>query len=146
MSQEKDYVLKVPLCRKLANALMAYKTCVRDGNTEWAEYHLARLIKTVRENLPHGSGFDSDPEIDVEASREDRLVFRGSFHAMNSDGYYTRWYDFRVIARPSFLGSGGVDVRVRSSDRLPADLRELIDEAYYEALSAMVPLYEKTDA
>lgn len=133
----------VPVYRRLALALDAYRNCVRKGDGEWAERHLENIQEAIQDYLPHGSGFDATPEIDVDACREDRLVFLGSFHEMNSVGYYTRWVSFRVIVSPSFIGE--IDVRVRSSDRLPADLRELIADAYYAALVQRVPRYSYVD-
>lgn len=44
--------------------------------------------------LPHGSGIDSD--WNIEFLKNSNIVCHNSYHCMNNNGYYDGWIDFRV--------------------------------------------------
>lgn len=125
----------VELYCELASRAEAIHNCRKSNNLDWERRHLEK-IKELVEMLPHGSGFDSTPGLDVDHSGENALFFEGSFHRMDDNGMYAGWYDFVVIARPCFIG--GVSLRVRGAFGRHQDLRNYILESYHDALHQKV--------
>ena len=117
--------------QELARRLVAYKNCIETDNKEWEEKHLEQLVRLVNERLPIGAGFDGETELDYVKSNANKLVFHSSYHAMDENGFYTRWYDFTVIVNPSL--THGFDLRIKG-DKMSSFLKEYILDAYSEAL------------
>jgi hypothetical protein len=74
-------------------------SCNATGNTVWREKWHAK-IEEIMQSSPHGSGFDSETTIDLEASKG-VLVFNTSFHHMNNVGYYDGWTNHKITVKPS---------------------------------------------
>lgn len=125
--------MPAPLFAEIARTLIARLNCIENKNGEWTARHEASLRSIANTFLPSGSGFDSKPQIDLEASKADRLVINGSFHEMNDAGYYNGWTDFQVVVTPSL--AFGADIKVKG--RMSADLREYIGEAYQCCLTTI---------
>lgn len=92
-----------PLAQEIANKLQAIENCKKSGNQDWLDKHTEEVLKIVKRDLPHGGGFDSGTQIDLDESTPEMLVFRTSYHHMNEDGMYTHWTDHTVKVRPSLV-------------------------------------------
>jgi hypothetical protein len=123
---------RMPLYQALAEAMQAYRNS--DGKSGWAT-RWANVVRELESYLPHGSGFDSDPNISLQQSKPDRIVVDGSFHKMDSNGYYSGWANFRVTVKPTF---SGIDVDARGAGS--ADLNDYIAETYIYALREYVDI------
>lgn len=123
--------MKQTLARQIATALEARENCRTSGNWEWFNKH-SKVIQTLTEALPSGSGFDNGTGIDLDASKPNRIVLYTSFHHMNDVGMYDGWTDHTVIVTPSFVH--GLDLRITGRDR--NDIKEYIYDAFYTALTA----------
>lgn len=56
--------------------------------------------------LPHGSGIDSDWI--YKEHKNGKVTFYNSFHALNSNGYYTGYMPFKFTVRIAKLGSSDI--------------------------------------
>src|ERR1039458_9134377 len=54
-------------------------------------------VHKLADLLPHGSGIDSDWTIRVQ--RNGDVTVYGSYHAMNENGFYVGWRNFRFTVR-----------------------------------------------
>jgi len=129
---------RMPLYRALAEAMQSLRNCEASKPTSpsggWAT-RWANVVRELVSSLPHGSGFDSDPRISLQQSKPDRIVIDGSFHKMDSNGYYCGWSDFRVTVKPTF---DGIDVDARGAGS--TDLNDYIAETYRHALCEHVDI------
>lgn len=118
----------MPLYRIIAYAMEALENCKRHDNKLW-EDHWSLLVDMGVGLLPHGGGFDDYPKLTREVAKQDYLVFHGSYHEMNSHGFYVGWRDYRVVVKPSFVH--GLTVRVTGAGKA---LGEYIHEVFHSAL------------
>lgn len=88
----------------------------------------------VKEYMPSGSGFDNGTTIDLDASREDRLVFNTAFHHMNEGGFYDGWTEHTVTVKPSFWGTS---IKVGGRDRNL--IKDYIGDTFHHAGYRLVP-------
>ena len=120
----------------IANTQTAYFNCIRMNNTEWQAIHQDKLVE-YQEFLPHGSGFDSDPEIYLMHGNSDRIIIRGSYHVMNENGFYAGWAEYTVTVKPSWNGIN-IDVHVdyeNDDEELRIDdLEDYISDSFYHSL------------
>jgi hypothetical protein len=113
------------LYQEMASLLNARATCARTGNDEWFAKHTDSLEELTREHMPSGSGFDSETQLDLEDSSENKIVFHTSFHHMNDE-----WTDHSVIVRPSL--AFGFVLRITGRDR--NQIKDHIAEAFETTL------------
>jgi len=59
-------------------------------------------IEAYSQLLPHGSGFDGECYIDVDKSKENRIVIFFEYHHLNGNGYYDGWTEHKLILTPDF--------------------------------------------
>jgi hypothetical protein len=102
--------------------------------SEWWERHTNRINMLVKEHMPSGSGFDSGMVLEISDSHGEKLVFTTYFHHMK-DGGYTDWTTHVVTVTPSFQG-----VNIRISGRNKDDIKDLIHEAFTQALKTEVEI------
>lgn len=119
------------LASKIATLLQSLENA-RQAHSA-APAFVADLI-ALQNELPSGSGIDIAPQIDLQRSKPNRLVFTTSFHHMNENGYYDGWTDHEVIVTPCFVF--GLDVKVTGSNR--NDIKDAIAERFEEALNREV--------
>lgn len=117
----------------LARYVEAAKRCAESGNKEWEERHLQTVAKLCYDYLPHGGGFDASTEVDISRSDRDKLVLVSSFHVMDEYGYYTRWYDFEVVVKPSLVNE--IDITVKGKFGRRQDLKDYITDVFLWALT-----------
>lgn len=97
--------------KAIAQTFIAWKNCIKSGNTEWEQRHEEKIKTLVKDLFPSGSGFDAGTEFDFKESRSDKLVFTSAFHLLNSNGYYDGWIPFKVIVRGSLASDFYITVR-----------------------------------
>lgn len=122
--------------QKMARLVVARGNCIKTNNNEWLKKHEATLEKLV-DDLPHGSGIDGKTEFDFEASNENKLVIKSSYHHMNDGGYYDGWTEFKVIVTPDLAFGFGLKVQ-GAFPRKYADTRDYLIETFNYALEAEV--------
>lgn len=93
-----------------------------------------RDIDACLDLLPSGSGWDNGTKLDEDATRENRLVFYGGFHHMDTHGYYCGWTEHQVIVTPSLCYE--LDIRVTGINR--NDVKEDIRNRFEEALKQRI--------
>lgn len=121
------------VAEKIASLVAARANCRESGNTEWLARHGEALDRILRDYMPSGSGFDVGTTLEEdECRRGARLVFTTEFHHMNEMGFYDGWTSHRVTVYPSFLHT--LDIRISGRDR--NDIKELIHDRFYDALTA----------
>ena len=123
--------------QQIASSLDAMRNCqahhAEPGKahlTEWIDKHEERALTLTRDYLPSGSGFDCGTTLNVDASRDNKLVFETSFHHMDESGGYDSWTEHTITVRPSLTFT--LDITVSGRDR--NDIKDYIHEAFYMAL------------
>ena len=101
--------------QRLARLLDARQNCIESGNPEWQRSHEQAIEELAENYLPHGSGFDAGTTVDLERSREDRIVLQASYHHMNENGFYVGWTDHDIIITPSLTFD--YNLRITGRDR-----------------------------
>lgn len=123
------------LYKAIAQTLAALGTCYqyqKDGRGDYSkaiDLHEEKL-KTFNGFFPSGSGFDSGTDLELEACKEDKLVFSTSFHHMDEGGGYCGWSEHKVIVTPSLVF--GFNLRVTGRDK--NGIKEYIHEVFGELL------------
>jgi len=118
----------------LARRIQALITCQEEENTHWILTHKDEIGRLVKTYMPSGSGFDNGTNISLDDSNADRLVFKTSFHHMDSHGGYDGWTEHTVIVRPDF--DGGVRLTVKGVNR--NDIKEYISDCFWTAMNEEV--------
>jgi hypothetical protein len=123
--------MKRKLYVELASRVDARKRCAETGNTLWYEKHEEKIAELI-DTLPHGSGIDGKTELDFDASRADKLVITGEYHAMNEVGYYDGWYDFKLTVTPSLVHGFTMSISGRFGKY--QDVKEYLYEVFRDGL------------
>lgn len=121
--------------------MVAIENCCKSGNAEWEAKHSEHLSSLVASFLPSGSGWDCGTALDRDASLPSKLVFYGSFHHMDEQGYYDGWTEHRITVRPAF---NGLDVSVSGKDR--NGVKDMLVEDFDLALSKVQDWHVATSA
>ncbi len=93
--------METKVYQKLAGIIDARINCLKVDNPTWISKHEETIESIVTDCLPSGSGIDSGCQIDLDASHGNKLVIHSSYHAMDDNGMYDRWYDFTVKVTPN---------------------------------------------
>lgn len=115
------------LAQHIANAVAAIKRCEQRGNKDWLPVWEATLGAAEYE-MPHGSGFDIYPKVNVDRSNERHMVISGSYHSMDEHGYYDGWRDYTIHVWAEF---GWIKVNCTGG----GEHRDYIANAFSEALT-----------
>jgi hypothetical protein len=121
------------LYQELASRIKAQENCKLTGNSLWYEKH-GEVVSALVEELPHGSGIDGTNAID--SCTDSKLVLAGQYHALNENGYYDGWYDFRVVVKASLVH--GVLVEVTGRFGKYQDVKDYLAEIFQYALTREV--------
>ena len=116
------------LYKHFAGTLQAYQNCIKTGNKIWEEKHLEKLNKMI-DCLPHGSGIDSDVELDFEKSNPNKLVFNFSFHFMDDYGMYDGWIDYKLTVTPNLYNDFDLYITGRNKREIKDYFYEIFDYA-----------------
>jgi hypothetical protein len=100
---------------------------------DMAEQHKAKVDSLVSRYLPSGSGWDNGTKLDWGMSNPGRLVFHGSFHHMDDNGFYDGWTDHSIIVTASL--TSGIDLRVTGRNR--NEIKDYLAEMFQYALTQM---------
>ena len=125
--------MNTTLIRRMASTLNAYRSCIKNGNKEWEDKH-EDILEGYNKLLPSGSGIDSGSSIDIDKSRDNRIVINTSFHHLNECGIYDGWTDHQVIITPSLVHD--IDIRITGINR--NDIKEYLMHIFGEELMEMV--------
>lgn len=121
------------LYQAIASSLQARENCIKAGNAEWRDRH-EETLKAFQEELPSGSGIDNATQIDLDASRPERIVLNFAYHHMNDGGMYDGWTEHTAIITPSL--AFGFNMRITGRDR--NSIKEYLHDILYDALTATV--------
>jgi hypothetical protein len=127
--------------QRLSACLSALKTCIENNVSEFIDSWSEEIEKLVNE-MPHGSGFDSPITLNNESTPE-KLIFDGSFHCMDENGFYAGWLDFTAIVEPSLQYGFTLDVKIMDKTVVPEEidtdlLLEYINDSICEVLNKEV--------
>lgn len=125
-----------PLYQMLAHCVLARQNCIEHKNDLWIPKHTESIRDLVHKHMPSGSGWDMGTTLDLSGSKPDRLVFNGSYHHMDSNGFYDGWTDHAVIVTPSLVH----DINIRITGRNRNDVKEYLHQWFHEALTKTVTL------
>jgi hypothetical protein len=117
------------LIPRLAGLVGARLVCL-DNGSDWVERHEAAIEEIVNK-LPFGSGIDNGHTLDYDESSSDKIVINSAYHVMDSNGYYRRWINYRVVITASL--QFGFEVAVRgafSRHKDGNDVREYLEDLY----------------
>jgi hypothetical protein len=120
---------KMPRYVAFARTLDAWLNCQESGNDTWLPRHEEKLNSWCKEG-PSGSGWDNGTKIDLELSRKEKLVFKGSFHHMNEHGYYDGWTDHFIVVKPSL--AFGFELSITGRDR--NEIKDYLSDVFYSWL------------
>lgn len=102
-------------------------------NLAKARLNQAFMEDLLNKYLPRGSGLDADWHLNVR-SRVDRIIINGSYHEM-IEGMYTRWWDFKIILKPT-LSTGYTFTFIGLSKN--SDLRDYLYDLFAEVFNQKV--------
>jgi hypothetical protein len=117
--------------QKIASALDARIRSEQNNNTEWYEKHTDIIENILKNDFPHGSGFDMGTKLVYEKSTPNKLVFQADFHHMDEHGYYDGWSEHEVIVTPSLVF--GFDVKVTGRNK--RNIKEYISDTFHHILT-----------
>lgn len=113
--------------------LDAMNNCLRSDNYEWYDKHKDKIKSHLLNVLPHGSGINSDWQIDYT---DKAIICRNSYHRMCRDGYYCGWIDFRVKIKGDYRDIWGkIIFSVVGRFGIHQDIKEYLYEIIAESLS-----------
>lgn len=96
-----------------------------------------RIMDYVEKYMPIGSGIENTRLV-LAKSTESVLVFSCAYHHMNETGFYTG-YTYHEIKVSSSL-TNEINIRITGKDRY--DIKEYLDQIFFDALVQDVPMYE----
>jgi hypothetical protein len=123
-----------PIYAALASLIQAAQNCQQSNNAEWLARHKANAEQIVKDFLPSGSGWDCGTKLDWDASTAERIVFRGSFHHMDENGFYCGWTYHTVTVRPSL--QNGFNLSISGRDR--NEIKEVLHSEFDYMLRLIV--------
>ena len=103
------------LYQRIASAMKARENSLKNNNETWFDKHTETIEKAIKDNFPHGSGFDGNTWLDFELSNPQKLVFFSEYHHMNENGYYDGWSTLKVIVKPDL--AWGFDFKLTGIQR-----------------------------
>ena len=102
----------------------AMGNCIKTNNTDWFNKHEAKLIKTLLNTLPHGSGIDCDWTFDIT----DKMIrCSNSYHRMDEYGGYRGYIDFSVVIKTDHrMIDGRLDYNIKGQFGKYQDLKDYL--------------------
>jgi len=119
----------------MANLVQARLNCIDKDNNDWTLRHEDKLNELIN-YLPHGSGLDSDWNIDFNKSHGNKLVFYMGYHAMDENGYYDGWIDFTLIVKPSLIH--GITLHIRGNFGKYQDIKDYLYDILRYSLESII--------
>jgi hypothetical protein len=117
----------------IANTLQWKANLEGKAMGQWNEPCETRMARLIDE-LPSGSGWDNGTTLGDD-STPSRIIFTGSYHHMNENGFYDGWTDHRIIVTPTFEG---FDIRITGRDR--NQIKEYLQQSFEYALSRTIDI------
>jgi hypothetical protein len=107
----KEEIIDMKKYQRLAQCYNAWENCLLTNNTEWQQ-RWEEEISSIINSLPHGSGIDGRTEFSYDRSRKDtKLIIDSEYHALNDNGYYDGWYNFRVVITASLQFGAEITIK-----------------------------------
>ncbi len=131
--------MKAQVYQAIARSLGAYTRCAKETNHPWTEKHKDNIERIIKDNLPHGSGFDNGTTLDFDKSTDNKLVFNTAFHHMDDNGFYCGWTNHTVTVLPEL--SFGFSLKISGANT--RGIKEYIDEEFRYCLSLEIEPYKK---
>ena len=91
-----------------------------------------KKIEDIEALLPSGSGINTGTKVDIDRSTGQKLILYAGYDVMSEYGYYTGVIDFEVIVKPDLMFD--FDIRIAGRFGKHQDIKEYLDEVYYDAL------------
>jgi hypothetical protein len=125
---------------EMASRIDARNRCYENGN-DWYKTH-DDVIDQLIDLLPHGSGVDANTQLLLDECKPydkpiRKIVIASSYHAMNENGYYDGWYDFKIIITPDF---SGIDINIKGKFGKEQDIKDYLFDYFYYAITADVEI------
>jgi hypothetical protein len=114
----------------LARQFDRYLRCCDTGdltNVNDAETQINKMF----ELLPSGSGIDNGILFDWLKSKPNRLVFKFSYHHLNSAGSYDGWTHHKLILSPSFTFGCEMNITGKDKGQIKEYLYGLFDAIFF---------------
>lgn len=121
--------MKTKLIERIYKDIQARKNCIKTANFEWLNKWTDHL-EILNNFLPSGSGIDSGCKIDIENSKEDKIIISFGFHHLNENGYYTGWTSHKLILRPTF---DEFDMKITGPDK--NQIKDYLYDVFYNNLN-----------
>lgn len=115
------------LYQRIAQTAEAHNNCIRAGNAEWQQRR-AEALDQMLDELPHGSGIDGQYSIVPEECNAEKIAFYCQYHAMNQDGYYDGWIDYKVTVKASL--AHGYTLAISGNFGRYQDIKEYLYDVY----------------
>jgi hypothetical protein len=125
--------VKNKLYKELAATIQARENCKQSNNIEWFNKHTDKINSLITNQLPHGSGLDTEWAIDFDKSHGNKITLSTSYHAMDENGYYDGWIDFTVIVLPSL--SFDFTIHIRGNFGKYQDIKDYLYDILNESFS-----------
>jgi hypothetical protein len=115
------------LYQRMAQTAEAHNNCVKMNNTEWQAKH-EQALNDMLDELPHGSGIDGTYSIIPGYCNADKIEFYCQYHAMNENGMYDGWIDYKVIVKASL--SHGYKLTITGNFGKYQDIKDYLYDVY----------------
>lgn len=113
--------------QELASRIGSAQACANGVNPLWHDRH-ETVVNELVDTLSHGSGIDGETKLDWDKSSAERIVITGSYHVMDSNGYYGDWIDFTATIKPSLVW--GMECIVKGRFGKDSDCRDYIEQCW----------------
>jgi hypothetical protein len=117
--------MKNKLYKQISSTLNAFHNCQKTNNTEWEGKHKERL-ESYNDCLPHDPGFDSGCKIDIDNSKDNKIIIYTSYHFMDENGFYDGWKDYKITITASLYND--FDLTITGSNR--QDIKDYMYETF----------------
>jgi hypothetical protein len=121
--------MKTKLISRIYRDIQARKQCIKTTNFEWLNKWTDHL-ELLNKSLPSGSGIDAGCKIDIQNSKEDKIIISFSYHHLNENGYYDGWTDHKLILRPTF---DEFSMKITGKDK--NQVKDYLYDVFYFALN-----------
>jgi len=123
--------MKKALYKEIATLINARNNCLQNNNNDWLVKREQKLERIAKNLLPSGSGFDCGTKIDIDKSKDDKIILTTSYHHMNDVGMYDGWNDYVITLKPSLVFD--FELKIKGVNR--NDIKNYMYEYFQDVLS-----------
>lgn len=121
--------MQQPIYQQISAKFQAYQNCIKNNNDIWRNKHVDNINGLIENYLPHGSGIDSDIELDFDNSKHNKLIFTFEYHHMDQNGFYCEWESYKLIVTPSLSNKIELKIIGKNKNFVKDYLYEIFDNA-----------------